>query len=69
MPASRIAEPIDVFEDGRLGIATYPPGPLPQQLSLERFEEGFDDRVNVAVSGPAHRYPEHVLAQDRLVVV
>ena len=69
MPASRVVEAIDVFEDCDLGIASRLPGTLPQQFSLDRLEKGFDSGVVVAIPGPAHRHLEVVLAQDFLVVV
>ncbi len=54
MLASRILEAIDVFQDGDLSVATCVPGALPQQLSLDRLEEGFYRCVVVAVAGSAH---------------
>ena len=69
MPASRIIEAVDVFKDGDLSVATCAPGALPQQLSLDRLEEGFDSRVVVAIASPAHRCLEPMLAQDFLIVV
>ena len=49
--------------------ASRPPGPLPQQFSFDRREEGFDRRVVVAIPGTAHRHFGGVLAQDLLVIV
>ena len=54
MPASRIVEAVDVFEDGHLGIASRSPGPLPDQLRLDDFEDRFDRRVVVAIASPTH---------------
>lgn len=54
MPASRIVEAIDVFKDGDLCVATRAPGALPEQLGLDRLEEGFHRCVIVAVAGSAH---------------
>jgi len=54
MPASRIVEAIYVFKDGDLSVATCAPGALPQQLSLDRLEEGFHRCVIVAVARSAH---------------
>jgi len=45
MSASRIIEAIDVFEDRHLSVAACRPGPVPQKLSLDRLEEGFDGSV------------------------
>ena len=69
MSASWIIEAIDVFEDGYLGVATRPPGLPPQQLSLDRLEEGFDRCVVVAIPSSAHRRLEPMLAKDLLVVM
>ncbi len=48
MTPSRIVEAVDVFEDGDFGITTRSPGPLPQQLSLDGFEERLDRRIVIA---------------------
>ena len=48
MAPARIVEAVDVFEDGDFGITTRSPGPLPQQLSFDGFEEGLDHRVVIA---------------------
>ena len=69
MATARIVEAVDVFEDGDFGITTRSPGPLPQQLGLDRLEECLDRRVIVTVSSTAHRHLEAMLAQDFLVVV
>ena len=47
MPASWIVEAVDIFEDGHLGVATCAPGPLPDQLRLDGFEDRFHRRVVV----------------------
>ena len=41
---------------------------MPQQLGLDRLEEGLDGRVVVAVSLAAHGHLEPVLAQNFLIV-
>jgi len=50
MPASWIVEAIDVFKDGDLSVATCSPGPLPEHLSLDHLEEGFDRRIEAPIS-------------------
>ncbi len=42
MTASRIIEPIDVFEDGHLQFAPCLSGIPPDQFSLDQLEEGLD---------------------------
>lgn len=42
VPASWIVEAVEIFEDCDLGVSTRFPGLLPQQLSFDRLEEGFD---------------------------
>ena len=69
MPAAWIVEAVDVFEDRKLCGAARGPSALPQQLSLDRLEEGFDRSIIIAISGPANRPLEAVLAQDFLIVV
>lgn len=69
MPASWIVEAIDVFEDGHLGVATRWPGLLPEQLSFDGLEEGFDSRVVVAIPSSAHGRLEPILAHHLLVVM
>ena len=69
MPASWIVEPVDVFEDGHLCVASCSPGSLPQQLRLDGFEERFHCRVVVAIPGSTHRYSKAMLAQKLLIVV
>ncbi len=67
--AARIVEAVDVLEDCHLSLPPCFPGPSPDQLCLDGFEEGFDSGVVVAVSPSTHRYLEPMLAQDLLVVV
>ena len=69
MSSSWIVEPVDVFEDGHLGVAAGVPGPLPQELGLDRLEEGLDRSVVVAIPGSTHRYSEAMLAQKLLIIV
>ena len=69
MSAARIVEDVDVFEDRQLRRSARRPRPLPQQLGLDRLEERLDGRIVVAISRPAHRHLEAVLAQDLLVIV
>ena len=54
MASAWIVEPVYVFEDGDLGMPARSPGLLPKQLSLDRFEKGFDGRIVVTVTGAAH---------------
>lgn len=42
VPASSIVEAVETFEDCDLGVSTRFPELLPQQLSFDRLEEGFD---------------------------
>ena len=59
----------------RMGQPSYtefrilPPWPPPDQLCLDRLEEGLDSGVVIAVALAAHRYPESVLAQKLLIIV
>ena len=69
MTATRIVEAIDVLEDGQLCISAFVPWPPPDQLCLDRLEEGLDSGVVIAVALAAHRYPESVLAQKLLIIV
>ena len=56
MTATRIVEAIDVLEDGQLCISACVPWPPPDQLCLDRLEEGLDSGVVIAVALAAHRY-------------
>lgn len=69
MPPARIVEAIDVLEDGHFSFPSRRPGPAPKHLSLDRFEEGLDGRVVIAIALAAHRYPEPVLTQELLIIV
>jgi hypothetical protein len=65
--AARVIEAIDVFEDGNLsgpaGLARMPP----DQLRLDGLEEGFDGRVIIVFTFPAHGFLEAMLAQQLLI--
>ena len=69
MPSAWIVEAIDILEDGQLCFSSRLPRPAPDQLGLDRFEEGFDSRVVVTISLAAHRDMEAVLTQELLVIV
>ena len=64
MASARIVEAVDVLEDGRFCLPSRVPGPSPDQLCLDRFEEGLHCRVVVAIPLAAHRHFEPVLAQQ-----
>jgi hypothetical protein len=66
---TRIVEAIDVLEDGRFSLPPGLPGPSPDELSFDRFEEGLDGGVIIAIALTTHRYLEPMLAQEFLVVV
>ena len=59
----------------RMGQPSYtefrilPPWPPPDQLCLDRLEEGLDSGVVIAVALTAHRHFEAVLAHQLLIVV
>ena len=72
--ATGIAEPVDVLEDGRLGLAARFPSPAPDQLGLDGLEEGLDGRIVVAVAfaghGDAHAMSiEFGLIVDRAILL
>ena len=54
MPTAWVIETVDILEDGRLSLAARFPGPAPDQLCLDRLEEGFDGCVVIAVAFAAH---------------
>jgi hypothetical protein len=47
--SSGVVEPVDVLEDGGLGLAPRWPGLPPQHLGLQRFEEGFDGGIEAPI--------------------
>jgi hypothetical protein len=49
MPSAWIVEAIDILEDGQLCFSSRLPRPTPNQLGLDRFKEGFDDRVEAPI--------------------
>jgi hypothetical protein len=67
--ASRVIEPIDVFEDRHLSLSAGVPGVSPDQLCLDGFEERFNGGVVIAISLATHGCPEPMLAQDLLIIV
>ena len=69
MPTARVIEAVNVLEDGCLSLATRFPRPAPDQLSLDRLEEGFDGGIVIAVALAAHRGQQPMLAQDLLIVM
>lgn len=69
MPTARVIEAVDVLKDGGLGLSMRFPCAPPNQLGLDRLEEGFDCGVIVAIPFPTHRHFEPVFAQDLLVVM
>ena len=69
MSAAWVVEAVDVLEYGSFGLATRFPRPAPNQLGLDRLEEGLNGCVVIAVAFSAHRRLEPMLTQDLLVVV
>lgn len=69
MPTAWIIEAVDVLKDGGFGLASGLPCAPPDQLGLDRLEEGLDGSVIVAIALAAHRHLEPMLAQDLLIVV
>ena len=69
MPTAGVIEAVDVLKDGGLGLAVRFPSPAPDQLGLDRPEEGFDGGIVIEITLAAHRYLEAVFALDLLVVV
>jgi len=41
----------------------------PDQLSFGGFEKGFPSRIVIAIAFDIHRYLEHMLSQDFLIVM
>jgi hypothetical protein len=62
-------EAVDVLEDGGFGLVTRFPRSAPDQLGLDRLEEGLKGCVVITVAFSAHRRLEPMLTQDILVVV
>ena len=69
MPTARVIEAVDVLEDGRLSLSAGFPRASPNQLGLDRLEEGLNGGVIVAIALAAHRHLEPMLAQDLLIVM
>ena len=69
MSSARIVEAVDVLEDGHFSFPSRRPGPAPKHFSLDRFEEGFDSVIVIAIALAGHRHFEPVLAQYLLIVV
>ena len=69
MSAAWVIEAVDVLEYGGFGLATRFPRPAPNQLGLDRLEEGLNGCVVIAVAFSAHRRLEPMLTQDFLIVV
>ena len=57
MPPSWIIEPIDILEYRPFSLASGFPAVAPDQLCFERFEEGLDHGIVVAVALTAHPLP------------
>lgn len=68
MLPSRIVGAIDEFEDLSVGLPALMPYLALDPFSLDRFEEGFEGRVVLAIAFAAHRYLEAILAQKLLVI-
>ena len=49
MPAARVIEAIDVFEDSNFSDSAGLPGVPPDQLCLEGFEEGFHGGIEAPI--------------------
>ena len=69
MPAARVIEAIDVFEDSNLGSPSRLPGMPPDQLRLDGFEEGLHRSIIIAISLAAHGHFEAMQAQQLLIIV
>lgn len=69
MSFSGVVEPVDVLEDGGLGLAPCRPGLPPQQLGFQRFDEGQGGGIIVAIAPAAHRWLEPVFLQAFLVII
>jgi len=80
MSASRIIKPINVFEQGHLGLPACCPCIAPDQLRLKCFEEGFDNGVirtkdavclqtmrGIAVTPSTHRHLKAMFFEQLLV--
>ncbi len=62
MPAPWIVKSVDVLEQRQFALP-------PDQLGLQRFEEGFNNGVVIAISLAAHRDFEAMLFQQLLVIM
>ena len=69
MPAGRVLEAVDVWEDDGFGFAAGCPRPAPDQFGLDGLEERLDNGVITALALVALRRPQAVVAQNFLVVV
>ena len=67
MPSAWIVEAVDVVEDGLVGLLARLPMPSPDQLSFDGFEEGFHNRIVVAVAFTAHGGMQAMVLQQLLV--
>ncbi len=45
MPSTRVIEAVDVLKDASFGLAAGFPGPAPNQLGLDGFEERLDNGI------------------------
>ena len=69
MPAAGVVEAIDVLEERLCDLVTGGPTVSPNEFCFERFEEGLDGSVVVAVSPSTHRDLEAQVAQSPLIVM
>ena len=67
--ASRVIEPVYVFEDRHLSLPLRFPWLPPDQFSFDGLKEGLDCCIVVAISLPRHRHLEPMLAQNFLIVM
>ena len=69
MPASRIIKPINVFEQGYFCLPACCPCIAPNQLRLERFEEGFHNGIIIAVTPSTHRHLKAMFLEHLLIII
>ena len=60
MPSARVIEAVDVLKDASFGLAAGFPGPAPNQLGLDGFEERLDNGVVITIALAAHGWLQAV---------
>ena len=69
MAAAGVVKPVDVLEDGGLGLSPCWPVLPPDQFRFQAFEERLDGGVIVAITRATHRWPQAIGLQLLLIVV